>query len=669
MPDWLKNGRCLGHRLPALFAALGAQLGDRRFRGSGAPRRDRRGGRRGFRRRQSAARAVPGGAGARQPLLALEPRVPEPALHRDRQGAGLRRHGGCARRRRRKSAPPSSSTTGRVAAPEDEGARHPLPHLPGARRGRRRDGFRALRRSTRGAAALSPRALRDALGGDGAAGERRRPGTAGRRNSAIRRRDAVRAFAEEQRELVTFHTWLQWLADRQLAEAQARGARARACGIGLYLDLAVGVAPDGSATWSDRGLVIPTARIGAPPDYFNANGQDWGLAPLSPAGLVARELRALPRRARRGRAPRRRAPHRPRHEPLPAVLDRRGLRRRRRRLCALPLPRDAADARRGLAGAPDDHHRRGPRRRAGGLSRGDAEDARSRAIASSSSKSAATSSTSRPKHYPREALACVSIHDLHTLAGWWSGHDIDVRDEDRHAARRRAARRARQLRAHQRRRALGLLAEKGLMPADMAPVLRGESGGAATTLPESLAVAFHRLVARTPSRLFVVQAEELTGAVDQVNIPGTVAEHPNWRRKLSVDLEELPDAPLFRAITAALAGRAAETAALSDSQLRFTRPRLPRMFRAHTGWAPWGEFDARDRPRFIVFARFSSGPSPSTRSTFPGTTARRHRGRRLFRRRLRRPQGRRPGRVQGRLQRTTSSARPSPTTPPRAGAS
>ena len=101
--------------------------------------------------------------------------------------------------------------------------------------------------------------------------------------------DSVRAFAEEQAELVTFHSWLQWLADRQLGAAQAR-ARAAGMRIGLYLDLAVGVAPDGSATWSDRTLTVPGARIGAPPDYYNAAGQDWGLAPLSPAGLVARNL-------------------------------------------------------------------------------------------------------------------------------------------------------------------------------------------------------------------------------------------------------------------------------------------------------------------------------------------------------------------------------------------
>jgi 4-alpha-glucanotransferase len=71
-------------------------------------------------------------------------------------------------------------------------------------------------------------------------------------------------------------------------------------------------------------------------------------------------------------------------------------------------------------------------------------------------------------------------------------------------------------------------------------------------LPGSLAVALHRLVGRTPSRLFVLQAEDLTGATEQVNIPGTMDEHPNWRRKLAVDLEALPDAPLFRAVTAAL---------------------------------------------------------------------------------------------------------------------
>ena len=155
-----------------------------------------------------------------------------------------------------------------------------------------------------------------------------------------------------------------------------------------------------------------------------------------------------------------------------------------------------------------------------------------------------------PNHYPREALACVGIHDLHTLAGWWSAHDVDVRHEIGMLEAVEVGR-MKELRAHQRRRALGVLAAEGLLPAEMQAVMRNEAD-APETLPRNLVVAFHRLLARTPSRLFVVQAEDLTGALDQVNIPGTVAEHPNWKRKLGVDLEALSAEALFQAITAAM---------------------------------------------------------------------------------------------------------------------
>ena len=123
----------LGHRVPALLASLATQLGYRRFRGSRPPRRDRRGGRRRFRRRQPAARAVPRRSGARQPVLPLQPRVPEPALHRGRQGAGLHRNGGCTCR-------PGGDPGFRVRRirsrrnAEEKGADDPLPNFPGARR-------------------------------------------------------------------------------------------------------------------------------------------------------------------------------------------------------------------------------------------------------------------------------------------------------------------------------------------------------------------------------------------------------------------------------------------------------------------------------------------------------------------------------------------------------
>lgn len=81
---------------------------------------------------------------------------------------------------------------------------------------------------------------------------------------------------------VEFHTWLQWIANNQLREAATAGLEA-GLRIGLYLDFAVGEAPDGSATWSHPQLYVRGMSIGAPPDFFTANGQDWGLSPFSPA--------------------------------------------------------------------------------------------------------------------------------------------------------------------------------------------------------------------------------------------------------------------------------------------------------------------------------------------------------------------------------------------------
>ena len=95
---------------------------------------------------------------------------------------------------------------------------------------------------------------------------------------------AVRQFRDRNGERILFHIWLQWLAHEQLAMAQAR-AVAAGMRIGLYLDLAVGVSPHGADTWSEPGAVLRGVRIGSPPDAFNAKGQDWGLAPISPGAL------------------------------------------------------------------------------------------------------------------------------------------------------------------------------------------------------------------------------------------------------------------------------------------------------------------------------------------------------------------------------------------------
>jgi 4-alpha-glucanotransferase len=94
----------------------------------------------------------------------------------------------------------------------------------------------------------------------------------------------VAAFAAEHRERVEFFGYLQWLADGQLADAQAR-ARVAGMPIGLYQDLAVAVNPASSVAWANPGVSLSEVSAGAPPDWFNQNGQNWVLSPLSPVGL------------------------------------------------------------------------------------------------------------------------------------------------------------------------------------------------------------------------------------------------------------------------------------------------------------------------------------------------------------------------------------------------
>ena len=359
--------------------------------------------------------------------------------------------------------------------------------------------------------------------------------------------DAVRAFAEEQKELVAFHAWLQWLADRQLVAAKTRAHEA-GLRIGFYLDLAVGVAPDGSATWSDRDLTVPTARIGAPPDYFNEAGQDWGLAPLSPAALVARGFE-------------------PYRESIDAALRHAGALRIDHAMSLFRLfwiaeglmASDGVyvrypfhDMLNVLASVSQARHAIVIGEDLGVVPSGFREVMQSTEIQSYRVFffEKHHDHFASPAHYPREALACLTTHDLHTLAGWWSAHDIEVRHKIGMVSSVDLVR-LREERAHWQRRLLGLLSAEGLLPQGLEAVMHGEAE-APHNLPESIAVALHRAIARSPSRLVVVQAEDLTGSLEQVNIPGTTTEHPNWRWKLALDLEELPNAPLFRAITEAL---------------------------------------------------------------------------------------------------------------------
>ena len=110
---------------------------------------------------------------------------------------------------------------------------------------------------------------------------------------------AVAAFAERHRREVDFETWLQWVVDEQLQQAQAKAVGA-GMALGTMHDLAVGVHPGGADAWRLRTTYASGIQVGAPPDPFNQIGQNWSQPPWRPDRLEELGYAAV---ARHGRPP------------------------------------------------------------------------------------------------------------------------------------------------------------------------------------------------------------------------------------------------------------------------------------------------------------------------------------------------------------------------------
>ena len=103
--------------------------------------------------------------------------------------------------------------------------------------------------------------------------------------------DAVTAFAAEHEHRVQYYLYLQWQSDLQLGMVAKRALRV-GLAVGLYVDLAVSIDRAGAESWSNQRLYAVQASVGAPPDEYNMQGQNWGLPPLAPARL--RDARYAP---------------------------------------------------------------------------------------------------------------------------------------------------------------------------------------------------------------------------------------------------------------------------------------------------------------------------------------------------------------------------------------
>lgn len=350
---------------------------------------------------------------------------------------------------------------------------------------------------------------------------------------------AVQDFAAGNETEIRFHIWLQYLAARQLAALRelctAVGMR-----IGLYLDFAVGEAADGSGSWGSP-LVLPNVRIGAPPDYFNEQGQDWGLAPLSPLAMAAEN--AAPFRALITQATKQAGALRIDHAMglWQLFLMPEGASAAEGTYARYPV----ADMLTALAEASQANGTTIIGEDLGNVPTGFREVMEACRILSYRIFFFERDEDGfiPPEDYPREALVCLSTHDLPTFRGWWRGDDVRLRHGFGFISDEAAAEQA-EARETEREELLTDLSAAGLLDGDPAPP---------DDAPPALTVAVHRQLARAPSRLLAVRLEDLAGELEPVNVPSTVDEYPNWRRKLGLDLADLLKSPLFTDITAAIA--------------------------------------------------------------------------------------------------------------------
>ena len=336
-----------------------------------------------------------------------------------------------------------------------------------------------------------------------------------------------------------YHAFVQWIADEQLTACQSK-ARDVGLPIGLYLDIAVGVRADGFDAWSSQDFILPSLEIGAPPDKLNTEGQRWGLAGVNPANLTEsgcapfREvLRASMQYAGAIRIDHILGLKR-------FYLIPRGLRADQGAYVRFPfeaLLTTAAQesiANECIVIGED----------LGTVPPGFQDTLARYGIWSFQVmlfQCAADGGFIAPQHYRKNTLVTFATHDLPTFAGWVSSHDLAVKrglgldpgetDHDRTAAKEALGR---------------AMAWRGLPTVDWLSAVR--------------------FLADTPSRLLLVSLEDVLGEVDQVNLPGTIDEHPNWRRRLTVPLEEFLQASTLPAVAAIM-----ETASRKSLSARSSR--------------------------------------------------------------------------------------------------
>lgn len=339
----------------------------------------------------------------------------------------------------------------------------------------------------------------------------------------------VQEFARAHSRRVQFYQWIQWLLDGQLARCAGH--------LALMQDLPIGVDPDGADAWIWQDIISLNAGVGAPPDEFNTQGQNWGLPPYIPHRLRA-------------------AAYRPFRETIRAAFRHGGGLRIDHvmglfRLFWIPQGMSAAE---------------------GGYVRYNAdemlaivalESVRAKAYVVGEDLGTVEESTreklaahrilsyrllwfekEHPREFPCEALAAVTTHDLPTVRGLWTGSDLE------------------------KQRKLGLNPnEEGTREIHdrLQKMAHLKEGGAS----EEVIASAYALLAEAPSRILTAALDDAAAVDERPNIPATTSEqNPNWSMALPVPIEDLMGHDLPRTIAKSLQ-RSGVTTKAGHSELAF----------------------------------------------------------------------------------------------------
>ena len=326
----------------------------------------------------------------------------------------------------------------------------------------------------------------------------------------------VKRFAEGNAGRIRFHAWLQWLLDEQMARAAGE--------LPLVQDLPIGVDPGGADAWQWQDVLADRATVGAPPDEFNTDGQNWCLPPFVPHRLRA---------ARFG----------PFIDTLRASLRHAGGLRIDHvmglfRLYWIPEglgPRRGAyvryPAEELLAIVAVESHRAGAWVAGEDLGTVEREVRRRLAENQMLSYRLLWFEDATPDKYPTESMAAITTHDLPTVAGLWNGSDMGAR------------------------RSIGLAAdEKGYVK--IRNRLLGATGLAGDESADEAIRRAYGALARAPSAVLVANLDDALAVSKRPNMPGTIDEWPNWSLALPAPLEEIEAAALPNAIAKSLTQRA-----------------------------------------------------------------------------------------------------------------